>query len=498
VYESFYGFSEKPFNLTPDPKYLFFSRRHAEASAHLEFGRRERGGFILVTGEVGTGKTTLARSFLAGLEPSTATAFILYPALTAQELLRSILEDLHVEVAGDSLKDHVDALHRFLLAARREGRDVVLLIDEAQDLAVDVLEQIRLISNLETDTEKLIQIVLMGQSELRDILARHDLRQLAQRVTARYHLTPLDREETRDYVRHRLSVAGGEGKVSFAPAALEAVFRASSGVPRVINLVCDRALLAGFVQGRREIEADMVRAAAAEVVVRTGRGVSRRGWVLLVAGGAMGALLPVFLPGSLGSPAPSPPAPAVPVAAPAAASAELEPLLISLERAASFDGAVDQVQALWGRQRLERTALRTHLGQVRRLNLPVVLEMFHPSRRDTCYVALLRLEESTAVVSGGSGTVRVPVAELDRLWTRQALFLWRDFDALGASEPARTAAWTRQRLTQLGYGDADLGAAVTAFQRDAELAVDGVVGARTLMTLYSLGDYSRPRLLGAS
>ncbi|MGH9887727.1 MAG: ExeA family protein, partial [bacterium] len=222
MYEVFYGFTEKPFNLTPDPKYLYLSQRHTEAFAHLEFGRKEKGGFILVTGEVGTGKTTLARYFLSHLDERTATAFILYPALTAAELLRSTLDDLHVPVSGTSLKDHVDALHRFLLEARAQGRDVILLIDEAQDLAPEVLEQIRLISNLETDTEKLIQIVLMGQSELQDMLARRDLRQLAQRVTARYHLAPLDRQETDDYIRHRLRIAGGEGKVVFTPKALSA------------------------------------------------------------------------------------------------------------------------------------------------------------------------------------------------------------------------------------------------------------------------------------
>ena len=198
---------------------------------------------------MGTGKTTLARYFLGSLPANTATAVVLYPALSAVELLRSILDDFHVPVTGSTLKDHVDALHRFLLEARSEGRDVVLLIDEAQDLAADVLEQVRLLSNLETDTEKLIQIVLMGQSELRQLLERTELRQLAQRVTARYHLEPLSQVEISEYVRHRLAVAGGEGKVAFTANALEAVHQLTAGIPRLVNSLCDRALLAGFVKG---------------------------------------------------------------------------------------------------------------------------------------------------------------------------------------------------------------------------------------------------------
>jgi general secretion pathway protein A len=507
MYERHYGFTEKPFNLTPDPKYLYLSQRHTEAFAHLEFGRKEKGGFILITGEVGTGKTTLARYFLSRLDARTATAVVFYPAVTAVELLRSILEDLHVTATGASLKDHVDALHRFLLDARAAEREVVLLLDEAQDLSPEVLEQIRLISNLETDTEKLIQIVLMGQSELQEMLARRELRQLAQRVTARYHLTPLDRQETEDYIRHRLVVAGGEGKVSFTAAALSAVHQESGGIPRLVNLICDRALLGGYVAGARVIDAPLVRQAARETAGPRPR---PRMPLLLAAAVALAALGSAAawrgrLNGAETAARAAAPPPSVAVTAPAATpspSSLLAPVVASLPRGASYDAAMSQVRALWGGEALERTALRTHMDQVRRLDLPAVLEMFHPGRADTCYLALLRIEGDHAIVSTGSGApLRVPLAEVDRLWTRQAVFLWKDFDALsGGADPGRTEAWARENLSRMGYlrGDPDLAGAVARFQRDAELAADGVIGARTLMTLYSRAQYPRPRLGGAS
>lgn len=504
MYESWYGFDEKPFNLTPDPKFLYLSQRHAEAFAHLEFGHRERGGFILITGEVGTGKTTLARYFLSRLSPDTDTAVVLYPALTAAELLGTILEDLHIEDPGESLKGRVDALHRFLLEARAAGRDVVLLIDESQDLSTEVLEQVRLISNLETDTEKLIQIVLMGQSELRDLLGRHELRQLAQRVTARYHLSPLDLGEAQEYIRHRIKVAGGEGRVGFTSQALGAVHRLSGGIPRLINLICDRALLAGYVGGTRSISADIVEQSAAEVT--GGRPEKSLRWRHGLIAAALTAALTVMAftlgPRLARAPAeatvePAPtrsPTPIVPTPAPR--SERLDALLRTAPRDAAFGAAVRAIEARWHDVTLSRTTLRTHSEQLRRLDLPVVLEMFHPSRRDTSYIALLGLDGETATVTVGPGEpMVVPVSQVDAFWTRQAVFPWPEAGVIPV-EPAAQAAWVRAALAELGYASADPAAAVERFQRDAGLVADGVAGPRTRLVLFALSPGARPRLSG--
>jgi general secretion pathway protein A len=267
MYLAFFGLNEKPFSITPDPRYLYLSERHAEAMAHLLYGVNEAGGFVQLTGEVGTGKTTIVRSLLAQAPKNAEIALILNPRMTAPEFLLTICEELGIGVpdsATESLKDLVDILSVYLLRAHAAGRRVVLVVDEAQNLAPTVLEQVRLLTNLETNTQKLLQIILIGQPELRELLARNELRQLAQRITGRYHLNPLSTEETTAYVRHRLRVAGATADI-FNRFALEEIYRLSAGVPRVINVICDRALLGGYSLDRHRITAPLVRNAASEV-----------------------------------------------------------------------------------------------------------------------------------------------------------------------------------------------------------------------------------------
>lgn len=266
MYESFYRFIEKPFNITPDPKYLFLSPKHREALGHVMYGIKERAGFVVITGEIGTGKTILCRYLLNQLDRDTEGAVILNPNLSELELLRAINEDFGIESRATTKKGLIDELNQFLLHRRLAGKNMVLVIDEAQNLAPAVLEQIRLLSNLETEKEKLIQIILLGQPELRDVLARPDLEQLNQRITARYHLSALDRKETEAYIKHRLAVAGGRPEANPFPArTLRRIYRHTRGVPRRINILCDRLLLAGFAAGVYEISPGMVKQAAHEV-----------------------------------------------------------------------------------------------------------------------------------------------------------------------------------------------------------------------------------------
>lgn len=287
MYTEFFGLNEKPFSISPDPRYLYLSRRHADALAHLIYGISESGGFIQLTGEVGTGKTTLIRSLLEQLPDKAEIALILNPQLSKKEFLEAICEELRIPLGNDrSAKALIDALNVQLLRANAQDRRIVLIVDEAQTLSPELLEQVRLLTNLETAKKKLLQIILIGQPELRAILDRADMRQVAQRITGRYHLEPLSTQETAVYVMHRLRVAGAHRNV-FTPSAMRRLFRESGGIPRLINIVADRAMLAAYTQERSQIDAVLVRKAAHEVF---GSRNFRRWWPLAAATAAVAVI----------------------------------------------------------------------------------------------------------------------------------------------------------------------------------------------------------------
>ena len=281
MYAQFFGLAQAPFSIAPDPRYLFMSERHREALAHLLYGVQGGGGFVLLTGEIGAGKTTVCRCFLEQVPEHCNVAYIFNPKLTVEELLRSVCEEFRVDFhhRGPGLptvKDYVDALNEYLLRTHALGQNSVLVIDEAQNLSADVLEQLRLLTNLETNERKLLQIVLIGQPELRAMLARPELEQLAQRVIARFHLEALSEEETGQYISHRLAVAGSPKSPPFDRKALKRIHAVSRGVPRRINLLCDRALLGAYAHGRSNVDRRIVDQASKEVFDNTPRASPKR------------------------------------------------------------------------------------------------------------------------------------------------------------------------------------------------------------------------------
>ena len=300
MYKNFFGFKERPFKLVPNPAYLYLSRGHEEALAHLTYAIRQGDGFVEITGEVGTGKTTLCRAFLENLgEEGLEAAYIFNPKLDAIQLLRAIHDEFGIDATADNTKDLIDVLNSFLLEKKAEGKTVLLLIDEAQNLSKDVLEQLRLLSNLETNTSKLLQIILVGQPELGEMLDSHDLRQLGQRITLSCHLSPLSFRETREYILHRLRVAARKEEVQFTLSAVRTIYRYAGGVPRLINIACDRALLTAFGLNRKRVTAGIARSAVRELADR--RTVKRNilalrspGWVV-AAGLGLTIVVAAFL-----------------------------------------------------------------------------------------------------------------------------------------------------------------------------------------------------------
>lgn len=531
MYLEHFGLKEPPFSITPDPRFVFLSERHRDALAHLLFGIGQGGGggFVQLTGEVGTGKTTLSRLLLEQIPDNTRVALVLNPRLSPVELLETICDELLVDHGQasehGSVKSLTDRLNVYLLDAYAQGLRVVLIIDEAQNLSIEALEQVRLLTNLETDTQKLLQIILLGQPELRTLLARPDLRQLAQRITARYHLTPLDSEETAAYLRHRFRVAGGL-HLPFDATAIRRIHAHSGGVPRLINVIAERALLGGYAQDQTRIGARTVDRAAREALApRPSRW--RRRWFAPVAAG-VGALALMAAVYEWKAPAPIAPAEAVEPAPAAAApdsvvEAPTEPAIERVDAdalAARIAESEPSSRTAWS-QLLELWELPTDAASVdRAAQCPLAITAgtycLHTRASLDRLVAqdrpaLLRLRSGTherwAMLLGADATharlsldgqeIDVERIALARFWNGEHATVWRGPDPLPLPWTGDAAAseWVRARLVPR-YLSADAGAAtaselqaaVRRFQGDRGLLSDGLIGPETLAALAAMDD----------
>lgn len=497
MYESFYNLSERPFAITPNPRFVYLSQRHRDALAHLLYGVGQggSGGFVQLTGEVGTGKTTLCRVVLDQVPENTRIALILNPMLSPAELLRAICVELEIglDETDGSLQQIQDRLNRYLLERHAEGERVVLIIDEAQNMNREALEQIRLLTNLETPTDKLLQIILLGQPELRELLARPELRQLAQRITARYHLDPLSRDETESYVRHRLAVADAD-RCPFTPDGLRALYRASEGVPRLINIIADRALMAGYVREEDRIGGRLVRAAAREVAgsepESSGgwlRGLAAAAGVAVILAGS-GALAWMMLSdhGSESRAGQTAWHSILADADPATAWAETSAVWPGIDRA-EIAAACEQRTS----NELVCLRMRGNWSFIQNIGLPVVLRFDEPSG---AHVLLVGLNSDHALLRYQGQDWRVPIRQIERRWLGDFFVVWPDDggvlrpgDRGEAVVRMKRIAASLERPEWNGgiderYDDA-FGRWVATFQRHHGLNEDGMIGPTTRLFL---------------
>jgi general secretion pathway protein A len=539
MYEDYFGLKKKPFSIVPDPGYFYMSRGHREALAHLWYGITNEGGFVLLTGEVGAGKTTVCRRFLQLVPDDFEVAFILNPKQTAEELLATICDEFRIPYpeGSESVKTFVTLINDYLLDLHEKGRKAILILEEAQNLKPEVLEQVRLLTNLETKQRKLLQMIMLGQPELRDMLKQPQLRPLSQRITARYHLGPLSKDEVWEYVEYRLSVAGLTRSRPFSPRTMGKLFRLTGGVPRLINVVCDRALLGAYVKGKEQIGRRMLAIAAREVAGERG---SRSVWLraalasallLVLCAGAgtayvtrgawsswRAAILARLQHGTVS-------VERTDAAAVATAPAKVDARemagasgISNLSRPTAESSAKTQEQAFevlfreWhavydGRsandlyeqaraQGLRGLAAAGSLGDLRFMNKPAVLT-FKDESGVQYYGTLTSLKGDRAIVMIGNEERRVDAGEIARWWTGDYLLLWREPQSFKQSvKPGQTGPmveWIGERLalTQgrslpsdrvLTY-DKQMVEQVKRFQLVNGMVPDGVVGTRTVIGL---------------
>jgi len=538
MYAPYFGLKSEPFSIAPDPRYLFMSERHREALAHLLYGLGGGGGFVLLSGEIGTGKTTVCRLFLEQIPKDCNVAYIFNPKLTVIELLQSICDEFHIPVPAKELpptiKDYLDPLNEFLLQAHAAGRNNVLIIDEAQNLSAEVLEQLRLLTNLETPERKLLQIILIGQPELRSMLARPELEQLAQRVIARYHLGALTPAETAHYVRHRLEVAGLSRPLPFERKALQRVHDLSRGVPRRINLLCDRALLGAFANSQAAVDRATVDKAAAEVfdappVIASSS--ARRTAGVLGLGVAAGAGLFAILATLTREPA-SPPPQAKPVAAVPAVSASAAAPASSVVMTVAAPPASAPPPALlrdsnvawrelaqaWKvtppegdpcrvlqKEQLQCFSRNLSLAVIRELGRPGILTLDAATGAPS-YALLTGLGRDSATLRAAGTEQTVTLAALAARWQGDFSTLWRTppgYSGQSATNPSvETVEWISTKLGGDGAApsqprrefDAQLKTRLRAFQLAHGLAADGQPGPMTFMQLNRAAGVEEPRL----
>lgn len=512
MYLDFYGLTDTPFSITPNPRYVFLSKHHREVFAHLLFGIRQRAGFIEVTGEVGTGKTTVLRTLFLELEKEDARiAYIFNPCLSAQDLLRTVNREFGIIDQAPTSDLHA-ALNTFLLHENAAGRTVILVIDEAQNLTIEVLEQVRLLSNLETETEKLIQIILVGQPELGSLLDRQELRQLNQRITVRYHLKAMDCDETSAYIEHRLSIAGWSRGQLFTPEGLRKIYQVTRGNPRMINVLCDRALLVGYAENLQSLDLPVIRRAAKEI---------RRQPVFLSGTPGMiwfSLLIPIIVliywlyPQQDLADRQIPP------------STYQEPerkdlgidFLTPLRQGSIEDHrlqAINSLLNLWGgkdiqtpadsmeealyhcrEQKFEATRLQGDLTALSRIQLPLLLEI--DERPEPRYVLYMGQSINKIQLILGNGTMTtVTRPQIEPHLSGRAYLLWKNplnipvsksplhrSEDLVALQTLLNSAG--KHVTLSGRYDESTKAAIRSFQMEEDLTIDGMAGLQTLIALY--------------
>ena len=527
MYLSYFGLAEEPFSIAPDPRYLYMSQRHQEALAHLLYGVNGGGGFVLLTGEVGAGKTTVCRCLLEQIPESCDVAYIFNPKLTVEELLSTICTEFGIAIpsGNTSVKTYIDCINTYLLDAHAKGRHTVLIIDEAQNLSADVLEQMRLLTNLETSQRKLLQIILLGQSELAVMLERPELRQLAQRIIARYHLGPLSRQEVSVYIRHRLEVSGSQRQL-FPDALIGRLYRLSGGIPRIINVLCDRALLGAYVQGKERVDRVTLIQAAREVFHSPAGKAHNMIRPLLIVLLVSVALVAALYPSVAHSPTPPKTIVKSEPAKPVAAVVKPPLPLVALEWPATESRSRSKVLALealfraWGAEykggdvclqakvmALRCRTTRGGLEELRQINRPAVLLM-HDNQGQEFHATLTRLDDQSASFSIGAESRTVAIEALAEQWSGYYTLLWRmppvSRQKIRLGDSGSDVEWVSKQLAQLhgksaeatqnAVFDESMIRKVKQFQLAQGITPSGIVGSQTIMRLSSVADMTAPKL----